>query len=114
MKAQYFMSGEIGIILSEEEFSDLYEGPIRGKISMLDRENMPYAERDLEMVSFRNCGGALAKLDSFPEDAAFEKITKYKLSLSPDGFREIHERGSLAERLDGLGGRVDITLEGKV
>ena len=114
MKAQYFTSGEIQICLSEEEFSDLYEGPIRGKISMLDRENMPYAERDLEMVSFRNCGGALAKLDSFPEDAAFEGIAKYKLSLSPDGFREIHERGSLTERLDGLGGRVDITLEGKV
>ena len=113
MKAKYIMSGEMEIILSEEEFCDLYEGPIYGEIIMLDKESKPSSDRKLEIAAFRNCGKELARLESFPGGAAFEDIAKYRLVISPDGFRELHEKGSLSERLDGVGGRVDITLEGK-
>lgn len=114
MKAQYFMSGEIEIILSDGEFSDLYEGPIRGKISMLDKENQPYAERDLEMVACMNCDGLPAKLESFPNGVVLGEITSYRLVLEEDGYITLYETGKLSERLDGIGGRVDITLEEKI
>ena len=108
------MSGKIGISLSGEEFCDLYDGPICGKIIMLDRENKPYAERALEMAACRNCDGLLAKLESFPKGAGFEDITNYRLVLETTGYRKLHESGKLSEGLDGVGGRVDITLEEKV
>ena len=108
------MSGEIEIILSEEEFGDLYEGPIRGKIGMLDKDNKPYAEKDLEMVACRNCDGLLAKLESFPKEVVFEKIISYKLSLEDEGFIMLHETGKVSVDMSGIGGRANITIEEKI
>ena len=108
MNAVHYFCGKREVYISEQEFCDLYEGPIQGKIILLDKGNNSCSERGLEIAAYRNCNGLLAIIETFPEGVSEEEITKERVVISPDGFWTLHEKGMLNE--EGL----KIALEDKI